>query len=242
MPAPLAGPREEFVLGVRDTFPLVLGAMPFGVIFGALAINAGLTPAGAMGMSLLVFAGSAQFIATGLLAQGVGPGLIIATTFIVNLRHALYSASLAPFMRHLSHRWLLPLGFWLTDETYAVVVRRYQADGEGRLRHWYFLGSAVFMYLNWQLCTLVGIVAGQRLEGAADWGLDVAMVVTFIGIVVPLIDSRPMLLAALTAGLTAVLGAGLPHQLGLLVAAVLAIVVGYIAEARARRPRRGASP
>ena len=227
--------RSELLAGCRDTFALILGAMPFGVVFGALAINAGLTPAGALGMSLLVFAGSAQFIAAGLLSQGVGIGLIVATTFVVNLRHALYSASLAPFVRHLPQRWLLPLGFWLTDETYAVVVRRYQVDGDRATRHWYFLGSALSMYVNWQLCTLIGILAGQRLEGAADWGLDVAMVVTFIGIVVPLVDSRPMVLAALGAGLVSILAAGLPHQLGLLAAAASGILLGYLAERRRER-------
>ena len=181
---------------------MMIGAMPFGIIFGALAISGdrALTPAAAMGMSLIVFAGSAQFIGLGLYAQGVGLPFIIFTTFVVNLRHALYAASLSPFLRHVGQRWLAPLGFWLTDETYAVVIRRFQVAGAGEHGHWYYLGSAMPFYLNWQLCTLIGIIAGQRLGDAATWGLDFAMTLTFIGIVVPLIKSRPLLACALAAG------------------------------------------
>ncbi|GAB4511703.1 MAG: AzlC family ABC transporter permease [Anaerolineae bacterium] len=218
----------EFLNGMKDTIPLILGAIPFGIIFGAVSVTeSGLSPAETMGLSLFVFAGSAQFIAAGLVAQGTGIGIIVLTTFIVNLRHALYSASLAPYMKHLSQRWLLPLGFWLTDETYAVVIRRYPADDSSPYKHWYHLGSSVFMYTNWQLVTLIGILTGQQLENAAQWGLDFAMVVTFIGIIVPLIINRPMLACAVSAGLTAVLARSLPNNLGLMVAAVVGIGVGY---------------
>lgn len=222
--------RSEFIAGFKDTFPLVLGAIPFGIIFGALAINAGLSPAAAIGMSLFVFAGSAQFIGAGLVGQGAALGIIVLTTFVVNLRHALYSASLAPYMKHLSHKWLLPLGFWLTDETYAVVIRRYQREDESPYKHWYYFGSALFMYINWNLCTLLGIVAGQQLEGLADLGLDFAMIVTFTGIVVPLIITRPMLLCALAAGVVGVLANNVPNKLGLMIAAVVGITVGILAE------------
>ncbi len=86
------------------------------------------------------------------------------------------------------------------------------------------------MYINWQLCTLIGIIAGQQLENATSWGLDFAMVVTFIGIIVPLIINRPMLVCALVAGMTAILAHGLPHQLGLMIASIAGITAGVIAE------------
>jgi 4-azaleucine resistance transporter AzlC len=229
--------RAEFLAGLKDTFPLILGAMPFGIIFGALAINAGLSPAAAMGMSLFVFAGSAQFIGAGLVGQGAALGIIVLTTLVVNLRHALYSASLAPYMQHLPQRWLLPLGFWLTDETYAVVIRHYQRGDQSPYKHWYFFGSAVFMYVNWNLCTVIGIVAGQQLEGLAELGLDFAMVVTFIGIVVPLIVNRPMLVCALTAGLAGIVTYNMPNRLGLIVAALVGITAGLLAEIYSQRTK-----
>ncbi len=222
--------RGEFNAGMKATLPLIAGAIPFGVIFGAFAVTNGLSPAGAMSMSLFVFAGSAQFIAAGLVGAGASGFLIVLTTFIVNLRHALYSASLAPYMRHLPQSWLLPLGFWLTDESYAVTIKRYIEPDKTPYKHWFFFGSAVAMYSNWQLCTLIGILAGSQFEDAANWGLDFAMVVTFIGIVVPLIRTRPMLVAVVVAGASALLFNGLAHNLGLMVASISGITAGYLAE------------
>ncbi len=238
-------PRSEFWAGVRATFPLVVGAIPFGILFGAVAVTSGLSGAAAAAMSALVFAGSAQFIAAGLVASGAGLAVIVLTTFVVNLRHALYSASLAPYLKHLGQRWLLPLGFWLTDETYAVVIERFVRGADAPHKHWYQFGSALFMYLNWQLCTWIGIWAGQSLPNPEAWGLDFALPVTFIGMVVPTIRRRSVLLCALAAGAGSLVFAGLPHQLGLIAAALLAVVVGVLtsrfdAPSRAARaPREG---
>lgn len=222
--------KNEFLNGVKDTFPLIVGAIPFGIIYGAIAVTNGLSPLATLGLSLFVFAGSSQFIAATLFAAATPVPIIVFTTFIVNLRHALYSASLAPYVKHLPQKWLLPLGFWLTDETYAVVIRRYPQDDDSPYKHWYHLGSSVAMYLNWQLVTLVGIVAGQQISDAQNWGLDFAMLVTFIGIVVPLLVTRPMLLCAIVSGATAVAASGLPNNLGLMVAAFAGIAAGVIAE------------
>ena len=183
-----------------------------------------------LALSLIVFAGSSQFVAAGLVAQGTGVGLIILTTFIVNLRHGLYSASLGPYLKQLSQRWLLPLGFWLTDETYAVVIKRYREADRSANKHWYYLGSAVLMYVNWQICTVVGIATGQSLAGMSEWGLEIAMVVSFIGIIVPLILTLPMLACALIAGAVALLAHPLPHQLGLMLGAVAGIAIGWLIE------------
>jgi len=222
--------RSEFLAGMRDTFPLVVGAIPFGFIYGALALNSGFSPLGALGLSLFVFAGSSQFIGANLVAGGAALWVIVLTTFIVNLRHALYSATLAPHMKRLPHKWLLPLGFWLTDETFVVVVGRYNRDDDSPYKHWYHLGSSLVMYINWNVCTLVGIVAGQSIPDLGKWGLDFALYVTFIGMLIPLIKNRPLLLAAVVAGLSAVLFDGLPNHIGLLVAALLGVAAGVIAE------------
>jgi 4-azaleucine resistance transporter AzlC len=222
--------KTEFWNGVKATFPLVVGAIPFGIIFGALAVTSGLSPAGTMGMSLIVFAGSSQFIAAGLIASGSSLGIIVLTTFIVNLRHALYSATLAPHMKHLPQKWLLPLGFWLTDESFVVTARRYDEEGSSPYKHWFFFGSAVFMYTNWQLCTFIGLVAGQSISDPASWGLDFAMVVTFIGMLVPMIKNRPVFVAVLVAGIMALVANGLPNNIGLILAAFSGIVAGIVAE------------
>ena len=222
--------QHPMVHGLRDTLPLLVAAAPFGLVYGALAAGeAGLSPGAAQAMSLAVFAGSSQFAAVGLLTQASGIGIIILTTFVVNLRHALYGAALSPHLRGLP-AWLAALiAFWLTDETFAVVSTRWSSVPRRSMIR-YHLGSAVGMYVNWNIWTAVGVLGGSRLEGIAGLGLDFAMVVTFIGIVVPLVVTVPRLLSALVAGLGAVLLAGLPNGSGLLIAMLAGIAVGYLAE------------
>jgi len=225
-----AGRRSEFFAGARLSLPLVIGAIPFGIIFGALAVTSGLTPAAALGMSLFVFAGSSQFIAASLVAQNTSIGLIVLTTLIVNLRHALYSTTLAPSLRHLSQRWLLPLGFWLTDETFLVTAAHYERKAAAPYKHWFQLGSSIFMYVNWQICTLAGILAGQTLPDPGSWGLDFAMVVTFLGMLVPQARNKPVFTAILISGGVALLTYNLPNQIGLFLAALAGIVGGILSE------------
>ncbi len=230
---------SEFWSGARDTIPVIVGAIPFGIIFGALAINAGLSVAATIGLSVFVFAGSSQFVAAGLVAQGAGVLVIVLATFVINLRHALYAASLGPYLSAKSRRWLLPLGFWLTDETYAVVVQRYARDDGSHNKHWYHLGSSVAMYSNWQLCTVIGIVAGTQLHGMADWGLEFAMVVTFIGIVVPLLRRVPMVLCAVVAGGVSLWLREWPNQVGLMLGSLTGIAIAMLADvgSGAKKPR-----
>jgi 4-azaleucine resistance transporter AzlC len=223
-------PRAALLAGARDTFPLLVGAWPFGIIFGALAVTSGFSPLGAAVMSAVVFAGSSQFIAVGLVAAATPPAVIILTTFVVNLRHMLYSATLAPHLSKLPHGWLFPLGFWLTDESFVVAAKRFTEAEHSQDKHWYLLGSEIAMYANWQLVTWIGILAGQAIQDPSSWGLDFAMVVTFIGMLVPLVKDRPALASVLVAAVTAILAHGLPNQLGLLLAALLGIAAGVVGE------------
>lgn len=224
--------RAALIAGAKDTIPLVVGAIPFGIIFGTLSTASGLSPWGALAMSAFVFAGSAQFIALGLLAAGSSIPIIILTTFVVNLRHMLYSASLLPHLKHLPQRWLAPLAFWLTDETFAVTINHFSQHPVHPHNRWYYLGSALAMYLNWQACTLIGVTLGQSIPNAAAWGLDVAMPVTFIGITLPYLKSKPMWASVTVAGAVSLAAYSLPQKSGLMLAAVAGIAAGLIAETR----------
>jgi 4-azaleucine resistance transporter AzlC len=222
--------RSEFLAGCRAIFPLVVGSIPFGIIFGTLAVSSGLSFTGAVAMSAFVFAGSSQFIALGLLSTGTAVPLIILTTFVVNLRHLLYAVSLVPHVRYLSQRWKLPIGFWLTDEAFAVGIARYNQPDASPFKHWYYIGGALTLYINWQICTWIGLTVGQLIPNAAHWGLDFAMSVTFIGMTIPYLVNRPMIAAVIVAGLVSLLAHGLPHQLGLMVAAMAGLATGVGAE------------
>lgn len=218
--------RAEFTAGAKATLPLIVGAIPFGIIFGTLAEPSGLSAWGALAMSLIVFAGSSQFIALGLLAAGAAIPVIIATTFVVNLRHLLYSANLVPKVRHLPQRWRIPLAFGLTDETFAAVSGRYMGSDDITHAHWFYLGSMLAMYGNWVLCTALGVGLGELFPDMTQWGLDFAMSVTFIGMVVPYLRNTPMWAAVIVSGAMAMATVGMPHKLGLMVAAVCGISTG----------------
>ena len=235
----VTGRRAEFWAGARATIPLIVGAIPFGIIFGAVAVTGGLSPAATAAMSAFVFAGSAQFAAAGLVAGGAGVLIIVFTTFVINLRHAFYGATLAPYVRHLPQRWLAPLGFLLTDETFLVVSARYRQPDGSPYRHWYYLGSAVFMYVNWQICTLIGLLAGQSIPDPARWGLDFALPVTFIGMLVSWMRSRPVVVCVLVSAVSALLLRDLPYHLALIVAPLAGIASGVLAEraGHGRRPQ-----
>lgn len=220
----MTSPRTEFFAGVRAVLPILLGTMPFDLIYGVLAINAGLPVPVAIAMSSIVFAGSAQFIATQLITAGTLAPVIILTTFVVNLRHALYSASVAPHIKHLSAGWKWLLAYLLTDETYAIGIARYGQPPESPNQHWYFLGAGLTLWSSWQLSTIAGVLVGAQLP--ENWGLDFTLALTFIGILIPTLKDRPSAAAALAAGVVALLAAGLPLGLNLIVAAAVGIGVG----------------
>jgi predicted branched-subunit amino acid permease len=124
----------EFLSGVKAELPILLGVAPFGMIYGALAISAGLPAGMAQAMSAIVFAGSAQFIAAQLIGGGAPALVLLLTTFIVNIRHMLYSASIAPYFRTLRPAWKWLLAYLLTDEAYAIAIIHYQQT-ENRMNH-----------------------------------------------------------------------------------------------------------
>ena len=224
-----------FWSGVRAEFPLLVAVFPFGMIYGILALEAGLTPAAAQAMSAIVFAGSAQFITTQLVGAGT-PGLIIILTIaVVNLRHALYSASIAPFTRRLEWGWKAGLAYLLTDEAYAVTILNYQrsdesSENEQKYGHFYFLGAGLALWSIWQLSTAVGVFLGAAIP--PDWPLDFTLPLTFIALVMPALKDRPAIAAALSAGLVALLAYSLPYKLGLILAALSGILIGMLLEKR----------
>ena len=227
----------EFLGGIKAEMPILLGVIPFGLIYGASAVGAGLPAGLAQGMSAIVFAGSAQFIMAQLIGQGT-PGLVIlATVLVVNLRHVLYSVSVAPYLRQLSPLWKILLAYLLTDEAYAVTITHYsQTDDSPSCKHWYLLGAGLTLWTGWQISTALGVFLGAQVP--ASWSLDFALPLIFMALAVPLVKDRAGVAAALVAGVTAVLAAGAPFRLGLLAAAAVGITAGALVDA----VKAGAAP
>ena len=221
--------RTELWRGIQSELPIVLGGIPFGMIYGVLAVAAGLSPWQAQAMSSIVFAGSAQFIAAQMMSTGAALPVLWLTTLVVNLRHVLYSTSLGPDMRHLPRRWRWLLAYLLTDEAYVMTAVHY-ADRRIPIayKHWFFLGAGFIMWAEWQISTAVGIFLGAQFP--ANWSLDFTLALTFIALVFPALQGRPSLAAALAAGVVALLTFSLPYKLGLIIATLTGIVVGVILE------------
>lgn len=219
---------KYFWAGVRAEVPLLIGVFPFGMIYGALALNAGLSTSASQMMSSIVFAGSAQFVTTQLV-HDLAPGFVIVLTIVVvNLRHVLYSASLAPYLASVSIRWKMLLSYLLTDEAYAPSIIKYEKEGVTPYTHWFLLGAGLALWTDWQLSTALGIFLGTAIP--ASWSLDFALPLTFIAMVVPVLKNRPSIAAALSAGLTALAFYSLPYKLGLILAALVGIIVGTLLE------------
>jgi len=216
--------RREFIQGFKAELPILVGVIPFGLIYGVSAINAGIPALAAQAMSVIVLAGSAQFVMTKLIGAGVPVSVTIITAFIVNLRHLLYSASIAPYLKPLKTGWKWLLAYFLTDEAYAVSITHYQLPGEQTSKHWYFLGAGLALFSAWQISTAIGILLGAQLP--ASWSLDFAIALTFIALVVPMLKDRPGIVAAGVASIVAIGAAGVPYKLDLIIATFVGILVG----------------
>jgi 4-azaleucine resistance transporter AzlC len=219
---------KSFWAGVRAESPLLVGVFPFGLIYGALALSSGLAPAPAQMMSSIVFAGSSQFVAAQLIHDSA-PGLVIVVTIaVVNMRHMLYSASVAPYIEHLPMRWKALLAYLLTDEAYAATIIHYEEEGFTQTSHWFFLGAGVALWTTWQVSSALGIFLGTAIPAA--WPLDFALPLTFIAMVMPVLKDKPVVAAALSAGIVALLAYSLPFKLGLILAALVGILTGTLLE------------
>jgi 4-azaleucine resistance transporter AzlC len=228
-----------FWAGVRAELPLLVGVFPFGMIYGALALNAGLSVAASQLMSSIVFAGSSQFVTTQLVHEAAPLFVIVLTIAVINLRHMLYSASLAPYLKSLSLRWKFLLSYLLTDEAYAPTILKYEAGGVTPFSHWFLLGAGLALWSTWQVSTALGIFLGTAIP--EDWPLDFALPLTFIAMIVPVLKNRPVVASAVSAGLVALLAYNLPYRLGLILAALIGIVIGTLLEGR-KSPKESLSP
>ncbi len=221
--------------GAKDSTPLIIGAIPFGIIFGTVGIANGLSPAGVMLMSMLVFAGSAQFVSLGLIAVGATIPIILFTTFVVNFRHILYGASIATILNRISRFRKTLLAFLLTDECFAVISTKAQsyppsAEIDQDYLSIYGIGSGLSIYVAWVSATVAGVLLGGSIPNLDKWGLDFAMPVTFLGMVIVGIRNWPTAIAGVSAALAAVLLYPLPNKIGLVIAVLIGVVCGLAVE------------
>lgn len=222
--------KNAFWAGFRDGIPFILVVIPFSTLFGVVATDAGLTLAQAMGFTVLVIAGAAQFAALQMMVENAALPLVLLAALAVNLRMAMYSASLAPYLGA-APLWQRALVAYLNfDQTYLTSIARYEARPEMSVRDRvvYFLGVATPITPFWYAMTVVGIYAGAIIPDA--WALDFILPIAFLAMVAPMLKSIAHVAAAAVSIIVALLLIGLPSGTGLLIAALAAMVTGAAVE------------
>lgn len=219
-------PQNSFLRGVRDGLPFLLVIIPFATLFGVVATEAGLNIAQVMGFSVLVVAGASQFAALQLMTENAPTVIVLTTALVVNLRMAMYSAALVPHLGAAPLWQRACIAYLNVDQTYALSQADFEATPKQSLadKIAYFFGTAAPVCPFWFAFTYVGAVAGAAIP--PEFALDFAVPITFLALIAPALKTLAHVAAALTSVALALLLAGLPSGLGLIVAAVGAMMVG----------------
>lgn len=228
------GGHRALLDGCRDGATVVVAYIPFALALGAALATTSLNPVVAWSSSFLIFAGAAQLTAVELLADGSAAPIVILTALVVNARHLLYSASLAPHTRNWRRITRGLVAYFLADPVYALAIGRFRgrtADGE-RTRLRYYLAMATTCWIGWLTLTATGGLVAGLLPAALP--LELAAPLTFLLLLTPTLTDRASYVAAGAAGLVAVAGAGLPLGLGLLVADAVGLLAGAFTAERTR--------
>ncbi len=218
--------KSYFWTGFRDGTPFIFVAMPFGTLFGVFATEAGLDIVQTMAFSITVFAGAAQFAALQLLQDNAPTIIILASALAVNLRVAMYSASLTPYLGAAPLWQRACAAYLIVDQSYACSVVRFEKEPRMTVpqRMAYFFGSVTPITPLWMLTTYLGAVLGAQIP--ESWALDFALPITFLAMVGPMMRTLAHVVAALVAIVVALLTVAVPFNLGLLIAGAAGMVAG----------------
>lgn len=232
-------PRAAFWYGIIQSLPFLVVTVPFAVLFGVVATEAGLNVSQVMGFSVLVLAGASQFTAVQLLSDNAPTIVIILSGLAVNLRMAMYSASLLPWLREASAKQKAWISYALIDQTFALSIQHFERHPRLTItqRLAYFAGAALVLCGPWMLSTWAGATLGDAIPD--DIALDFALPITFLAMIAPMLRTTAHLAACFVAITSALLLAGLPSGLGLLIAAPLGMTTGAFVETRTQ-PKTGA--
>ena len=213
--------------GVRAFAPLLIAVIPFGLVFGIVAAGSEVGPWLGGATSFIIFAGAAQLATLQLIDAGAAGAVVVATALVINARHLMYSAALAPAFREFPRWARFALPYLLTDQAFAISIVRFGEVEDPLYRRWFFTGAGLSLWVPWQIFTVTGIVLGAQIP--ASWSLDFAIPLMFVILLIPTIKSRPELIAAVVGATVAVVAAGAPYGLGLIIGAVSGVVAGVIA-------------
>lgn len=230
--------RALFWRGYRDCAPFMIIVVPYAMLFGVVARDAGLAVYQVVVMSALVVAGASQFTALALMQDHAPVIVILAASLAVNLRMAMYSAALTPHLGHLPLRTRALVAYMMVDQSFALSVRKYEEEPRmtPAAKAAYYFGSLSAVAPLWYICTFAGAAIGQAIPPM--FSLDFAVPVCFIAMTAPMLRSLPHVVAAFVSVLGAILFSWMPWNLWLIVAAALAMIAGAQTEFWLRRRAR----
>lgn len=231
--------RSLFWQGLRDGAPFIMVIAPFALLFGVVGTEAGLALSEVMGFSLLVLAGAAQFTAVQLLGDGAPAIVALVSALAVNLRMAMYSASLTPYLGAAPFWRRALAAYFLVDQTYSVSYLAYETNPEWSVaeRMSYYFGVVIPVCPPWYLFTYLGAAVGDTIPDS--FALDFALPITFLAMIGPMLRTPAHMAAALVAAVTALVAAGLPYNTGLLLAGLLGMTTGARIETWLERRKAG---
>lgn len=220
--------KEQLKDGLKAALPVIFGYFPIGMAFGVMAAQSGMTTLEVFMMSLLVYAGSAQFIAASMLSAQASISAIILTTFLVNSRHLLMTASLAPYVKNIGARLLSLLGFWVTDETFAVSISAVAKEQKSK---WYFFGLFWTAHLAWISSTVLGSVAGNFIPHPEKFGLDFALPAMFIALLILQVKNKKLVAVAIvSAAISICIKLNVPGSWNIILATILSATIGVLVD------------
>ncbi len=218
--------KSIYLNGLVEALPFVIVVVPFAVLFGVVATEAGLPLSQVMGFSILVVAGASQFAAIQFMTENAPIFVIIISALAVNLRMAMYSAAITPHLGAARRRTRLILAYFLVDQSYAMAINRYEAQPQMTLSEKlaYFAGVSTPICPLWFGFSYIGAVVGDAIP--AEYSLDFILPIAFLSMVAPALRTWAHIAAAFTSIVLALALHWVPLNLGLLIAAVIAMMVG----------------
>ncbi len=226
---------QAFWRGYLDAAPFILIIIPYSMLFGVVARDAGLDILQTISMTVIVIAGASQFTALALLQDNAPVLIALLVSLAVNLRMALYSAALVPYLGHARLGVRVLMAYLMVDQAFAVAVRTYEDNPEmsKSARVAYYFGCMMLVCPLWYASTIAGAVLGKAVP--ASWSFDFAVPVAFIAMLAPLLRSGPHIAAAFVSAVASLAFAWVPWSLGLIIAAICGILAGAQAELYLRR-------
>lgn len=216
--------RQAIRNGVKRVFPLSLMAGPFGIVYGATAVDNGIPDGPAILASFVILAGASQLALVDLIDEGAAWALAVGTALIINSRMALYSASLSPAFGEFPARWRFPLAQLFTDQAVVISLLEFETRTDPTYRRWFFVGAGVWFATPWWIGTVIGVLVGGEIPDG--WQIGFAVPLMFLALLIPTLRSRPTVAAAITGAAVAVAASGLPNGVGIILGALAGIVVG----------------